>query len=614
MRPDVPISGSYAGDTAFKNRYGVYDSSVSQRSIGVAVNGSSYLGEQTTFRFLTSPEVVAHFANVVAEERGAVFTRPEVVELILNLAEYTTDQPLHTCRLLEPCIGNGDFLLPAIERLLTSYESQASSPARIVEDLADAIRAVEVDRQRIERTRTEVLKLLQRHRLGQKDAKRLCGVWLIEGDFLLVDLPHRFSHAVGNPPYVRQELVPDALMTEYRARYATIYDRADLYVPFFERCLNALEPGGVLGFICADRWMKNRYGKLLRAMIARGYRLSCYVDMVGTPAFQSDVIAYPAITIIRRENAGPTRIAYRPHVDSNTLKALGQAMLADTITEGTGVFEVARVTDGQAPWMLQSPDRLAVIRRLEAAFPTLEDVGCKVGIGVATGADKAFIGPFDELDVEPDRKLPLVMTKDIESGVVVWKGLGVINPFEDDGSLVTLAKYPKLRLHLEAHSDVIRKRNCAKKNPRRWYRTIDRINPELTHRPKLLIPDIKGEAHIVYEGGAFYPHHNLYFITSQEWDLKALQVVLRSGIAKLFVSMYSTQMRGGFLRFQAQYLRRIRLPRWQDVPPSVRSSLLKTAEVDGISPWRRAVFDLYRLTRGERQAITEVTGRAGHGH
>ena len=46
-------------------------------------------------------------------------------------------------------------------------------------------------------------------------------------------------------------------------------------------------------------------------------------------------------------------------------------------------------------------------------MPTLEEAGCKVGIGVATGADQAYIGPFDELDVEPDRKLPLVMTRDI---------------------------------------------------------------------------------------------------------------------------------------------------------------------------------------------------------
>lgn len=65
----------------------------------------------------------------------------------------------------------------------------------------------------------------------------------------------------------------------------------------------------------------------------------------------------------------------------------------------------------------------------------------------------------------------------------------------------------------------------AEKNPRGWYRTIDRIYPALTCREKLPIPDIKGDASIVYEEGKLYPHHNLYFITSDEWDVHALQAV-----------------------------------------------------------------------------------------
>jgi len=94
--------------------------------------------------------------------------------------------------------------------------------------------------------------------------------------------------------------------------------------------------------------------------------------------------------------------------------------------------------------------------------------------------------------------------------------------------------------------------------PANWYRTIDRITPALAARPKLLIPDIKGESHIVFEGGELYPSHNLYYVTSDDWDLRALQAVLLSAVSRLFVATYSTKMRGGFLRFQAQYLRRIR--------------------------------------------------------
>jgi hypothetical protein len=235
----------------------------------------------------------------------------------------------------------------------------------------------------------------------------------------------------------------------------------------------------------------------------------------------------------------------------------------------------------------------------------LEEAGCKVGIGVATGADKVFIGPFDELDVEDDRKLPLVMTRDLQSGRVVWLGQGVINPFNDGpgSGLVKLEDYPRLSRYLQTHKDTIAQRHVAQKAPAQWYRTIDRITASLTSTPKLLIPDIKGSAQIVYDEGRFYPHHNLYYVTSGTWDLHALQAVLLSSISRLFVASYSTRMRGGFLRFQAQYLRRIRLPLWQAVSAASRAELKAAAEALDIEACNRAVFRLYSLTPAEMAAL-----------
>ena len=127
---------------------------------------------------------------------------------------------------------------------------------------------------------------------------------------------------VGNPPYVRQELIPDVLMAEYRRRYTTIYDRADIYVPFIERALQLLAPNGALGLICADRWMKNRYGGPLRRLVAENFRLRAYIDMVNTPAFHTEVMAYPAIFVIGNEASGSTRLAYRPSINAAVLKRL----------------------------------------------------------------------------------------------------------------------------------------------------------------------------------------------------------------------------------------------------------------------------------------------------
>ena len=62
-------------------------------------------------------------------------------------------------------------------------------------------------------------------------------------------------------------------------------------------------------------------------------------------------------------------------------------------------------------------------------------------------------------------------------------------------------------------------------------------------------------------------------------------------------------MRGGYLRFQAQYLRRIRVPAWKDVSPNLRKKLKHAAETQDIAACNRAVFELYGMTEEERSAL-----------
>ena len=547
-------------------------------------------------------EAVEHLASESGlGERGAIYTKREVVNFILDLVGYTLDQPLTEFRLLEPSFGDGDFLLPAVKRLLAAASRNQDGLG--IAALAPAIRGVELHRETYFRTRQALREVMIDQGLSQENSDALLDNWLSQGDLLLSSFDHDFTHAVGNPPYLRQEVIPDVLMGEYRQRYSTIFDRADIYVPFIEKSLRALATGGKLGFICADRWMKNRYGRKLRELVSKDYHLATYVDMVDTDAFHSEVSAYPAITVIERCKPGQrnnvTRVFARPKISGEVLGRLAHELTTSKLKTSSNVHEIGNIASGGEPWILENFEALALVRRLESRFPTIEEAGCKVGIGVATGADKEFIGEFEELDVEPSRKLPLVATKDIREGHVRWQGKGVINPFGDDGKLVSLEDYPKLKHFMELRYEQVARRHVAIRAPQNWYRTIDRIYPDLAKREKLLIPDIKGDASIVHEGGRFYPHHNLYFITSDDWDVYALQSVMRSGIARLFVSLYSTKMRGGYLRFQAQYLRRIRLPRWKNVNRAEREQLKRLAEPRDRHELNEIVANIYNLTADE---------------
>jgi hypothetical protein len=94
-----------------------------------------------------------------------------------------------------------------------------------------------------------------------------------------------------------------------------------------------------------------------------------------------------------------------------------------------------------AVWPDGSPDDLAWLSALDD-LPALERADVKVGIGIATGADKIYIQK--QADVEPSRLVPMVTPGAIKGPRFEWTGEHLVSPWHGR-SLVDIADYPKLR-------------------------------------------------------------------------------------------------------------------------------------------------------------------------
>lgn len=508
-------------------------------------------------------------ARSSGETHGVVLTKPHVVNLILDMARYTAERPLASTRLLEPACGTGAFLVPAIGRLLTAARRDGVKAA----DLGRHIVAYDIEPEHVAACRSAVLNVLEAHDVPTRVRRRLAEQWVREGDFLLAqDEP--FDVVVGNPPYIRIEQLSPSLQAEYRRRYVSLFDRADLYVAFIERGLDLLKSDGILSFICADRWTLNRYGAPLRKRIADRFKVHAYIDLHQASPFESDVIAYPSIFSISPGTSERVLVGSMRTADAEECAAV-----QDVLSNGGAAHPGISITvhekwfQGDEPWVLNSPEHLEALRLLESRFPPIEAHGAtKVRIGVATGSDKLFI--VDEgVDIEPSRLVPLVKREDLQQGRIKDARRFVINTFEEQGKLIELSRYPRLARYFKSHEDSIRKRHVAQRNSAGWFRTIDRVYPEMVSVPKLLVPDIAGSNEVVFDEGRFHPHHNLYFITSDVWDMEVLGGLLSSKVALFFIWSYAVKMRGGYLRFQAQYLRRIRLPAPGELPERLQSSI-----------------------------------------
>ncbi|WP_198414103.1 Eco57I restriction-modification methylase domain-containing protein [Cryobacterium adonitolivorans] len=541
-------------------------------------------------------------------EYGEVFTRLWVVEAILDLVGYTADRDLAKMRLVEPSVGSGAFFVPAVERLLASARLHGIDLA----ELDGAIFGLDLQGEHVESCRAKAVELLIAEGASEKLAIGLANGWLHAGDFLLDDVPRGVDFVVGNPPYIRTEDLDDTVEAKYRARWKTMRGRADIYVGFYERSLGLLASGGMLGFICADRWMRNAYGKHLRGLVVSGYSVQSVWQMHDVDAFETEVSAYPAITVLANAVQGPaTFIETTGSFDGESARE-ALAFIQGEVEEVAGNgWEGARLPSWFETadfWPAGRPRTIKLLERLQEDFQTLEADGTtRISIGVATGADKAYIVPRDaNVDVEEDRLLPIVMADDIRAGHLKTPTSVMLNPWDDKGVLVDLELYPRFAATLGSH-DAVAKRFVAKRNPANWHRTIDKIYPGLAAKPKLLLQDMKAQITPVLEPGGYYPHHNLYYVTSTTWDMEVLGGLLLSRIAEAFISAYGVKMRGGTLRFQAQYLRKITVPAPDSISADVADRLRDAFRASDRDAATRAAEEAYGMLPGE----SETTLRNG---
>ncbi|GAB2460616.1 Eco57I restriction-modification methylase domain-containing protein [Xylanimonas ulmi] len=545
-------------------------------------------------------------AEVGFVEYGEVFTRRWVVETILDLVGYTADRNLAATTLVEPSVGSGAFIGPVVERLAAS----ATAHGVRFEDLADAVRGYDLRPQHVESCQALVAEILRTHGASDGVARWLAMTWLRSADFLLDDADTPADFVVGNPPYIRSDDLDDETEAAYRARWTTMWGRADIFVGFYERALAMLKPDGKLGYICADRWMRNAYGARLRELVAERYAVEALWQMHDVDAFHAEVSAYPAITILARHEQGTVAVLdttdeFGPRGAAEALN-FSKSGADDAHGHGWTGSRLADWFEGRDLWPAGRPALIRVLERLNETFPTLEETGgtTKISIGVASGADKAFIVDA-HADVEADRLLPLVMADDIRAGTLGTARRLLINPWDERGELVDLTAYPRMARTLAAHP-AVKRRFVARKNPGRWHRTIDKVYPGLAERPKLLLQDMKAQITPVLEPGGLYPHHNLYYIVSTGWDLEVLGGLLLSEVAEAFVDAYGVKMRGGTLRFQAQYLRKIRVPRPEAIPPEIATQLRKAFRARDRAAATRAAEAAYGLPEGTMAAVRGV--------
>ncbi|MGB8294753.1 MAG: N-6 DNA methylase [Polyangia bacterium] len=324
-------------------------------------------------------------------------------------------------------------------------------------------------------------------------------------DAVAVDARWRegFDVVLANPPYVRQELLT-AYKDHWQASFRAYDGTADLFVYFFERSLQQLKPGGRLGFIVSNKWLRGGYAEKLRAMFAKQCTIDTMVDFGHAPIFPG-TDAFPCIITLRKSPPPPehaVRVTLYPREE------LGKELLASYVEEHR--FPMSQAKLDSAGWTLEPPGVQALLEKLRRnGVPLGEYAAIKPNYGIKTGCNEAFLvdqATKERLCREDPRSAEILKRylrgQDIARWSPEWAGLWLVllkssgdqswpwSNTKDSGAAEAIfaSSFPALHRHMKPLEEALRKRTD---HGRFWWELRSCAYYELFDRPKLVYQEIQ---------------------------------------------------------------------------------------------------------------------------
>jgi hypothetical protein len=405
-----------------------------------------------------------------------------------------------------------------------------------------------------------------------------------------------FDVVIGNPPYVRMEILKP-IKPYLEKHYEVASDRADLYAYFFERGVQLLKDGGRLGYISSSTFFKTGSGEPLRRYLAEKTRLQSIVDFGDVQVFEG-VTTYPAI-VVTKKNAVPTVPVEAPHTlrflkfETELDKELGKHFA----THAQPMLQAALQLGG---WQLEGDAASTLRNKLTAGRQTLSEVFGSPLRGVVTGLNEAFVlnrKQRDELIAAHPACAtllkPFLEGKDLKKWRVESQDLWLIYIPKNK---IDIDDYPSIKAHLLPFKPKLE----ARATKQEWFelqQAQEAFTPAFA-QPKIVYVDISDKANFSIDNSHSYLANTGYGIASTDASLLAL---LTSKVAWYFLTGVSTSIRGGFIRLIRQYVEILPIP---DMPAATKQELARlAAEAQSAAEARRD-----EVKRFGRMVLREFAG------
>ncbi len=196
-----------------------------------------------------------------------------------------------------------------------------------------------------------------------------------------------FDAVVGNPPYVRQELLTK-LKSYLEKKYECFSSTGDLYTFFMERGVKLLKPGGRYGIIVSSSFLRANFGESLRRTLKKSAAVERVVDFGGLGVFDEAKDTYVCIPLLTKEPQAP-------RIEIAHVKSLEPTEVEPQMRRTS--YTVPHERFSPHAWSLASDAEITVFDKLRASGKPLgEVIAGAMYFGIKTGLKEAFVISSEE--------------------------------------------------------------------------------------------------------------------------------------------------------------------------------------------------------------------------
>ena len=583
-----------------------------------------------------------YLPNKERKRLGEFYTPVEVIDYILTTVGYTFNHSIESKSLLDPACGSGGFLVRATRRLIARFlvkfgkvdknelrdpknwkeiiSRLSSDEARIIlETIQEHIHGLDINpfachiaemnllfqtidlyQKLSEKYKGYKLRRFKIYRTDSLEKETQKQIWdyihrtfLEEQEEIRKIKNRRFDFVVGNPPYVRVQLLDKQTRKYLTENYETAFSNFDLYVVFIERGLSWLNRDGKIGYITSNQFVNREYGKKIRKYILENSEIMSMVDFARTKVFQ-DVTNYPIIIILKRGKSTKNRFKFvrvkkeKPDLIQDIFLHLKEK---EHHSQYFDIFQVIQ-NELKDPWQFSPKKESRLLNRIDNIGTRLGDIS-NILLGIQTGKDSLLIGKIakkvskkvvqfasreDRAQVEQALLKPLLRGREVRKWILNFSGSYVLCPHHSkNGRFQPIAEKELRRKWTDTYNFL--KNNERKIRNRQWFGKNAEQSQEIRYSlmyyeqakffdsAKILTPALTNKNNFtIDENGYFFVlgTAGVYGIIPDDTvNINYLLGILNSKVSEFYLMSICPIKQGGYFQYSKKYLERlpIKLPK-----------------------------------------------------